>query len=236
MNTLIQKVTRRTLSISLCLCVFVPLPKNKNMSHHIHSYLALGDSYTIGEGLPLHENFPYQLVQLLRAQSLHFYAPEIIAKTGWTTGELAEHLLHHQLNEKYDFVTLLIGVNNQYRGLSMEDYKTDFEFLLKKAIHFTGGIAEHVFVLSIPDYSKTPFAKGMDTSKIEAGIDAFNKLNKEISEQQKVHYINITEGTKKAGKDKKLLAADGLHYSASEYKIWAEELANAIVKLVKHRN
>ncbi|MDB5230039.1 MAG: hydrolase family protein [Chitinophagaceae bacterium] len=204
------------------------------MSHHLHSYLALGDSYTIGEGLPLHESFPYQLIQLLREKGLHFYAPEIVAQTGWTTSELAEHLLHHQLNEKYDFATLLIGVNNQYRGLSIEDYKTDFEFLLRKAVHYAGGISDHVFILSIPDYSKTPFVKGKDTHKIETEINAYNELNKNIAQQQKVQYISITDESKKTAKDKSLLAADGLHYSAVAYKTWAESIAEKISELIKH--
>src|SRR5688572_11620272 len=107
------------------------------MTRHFSSYLALGDSYTIGELVPLYESFPYQAVQLLRGEGLHFHAPEIVAKTGWTTSELAEHLLHTKLNEHYDFVTLLVGVNNQYRGLPIDDFKSDLEFLLKKALHFS---------------------------------------------------------------------------------------------------
>lgn len=102
------------------------------MTKHYFTYLALGDSYSIGEGVPLHESFPYQVVQLLRNKGLHIHAPEIVANTGWTTLELAEHILHTKFSESYDFVTLLVGVNNQYRSLNAEDYKNDFEFLLKK--------------------------------------------------------------------------------------------------------
>ena len=98
------------------------------MTRHYFSYLALGDSYTIGESVPLHEGFPYQVVQLLRKKGIHFHAPEVVAKTGWTSFELADHILHTTLNEQYDFVSLLIGVNNQYRGLPVADFKEEFQF------------------------------------------------------------------------------------------------------------
>ena len=171
------------------------------MTKHHFTLLALGDSYTIGEGVPLHESFPYQTIQLLRKNGFHIHAPEIVAQTGWTTFELAEHILHTKLNEHYDFVTLLIGVNNQYRGLSAEDYEADFEFLLKKAIHFAAEKSNHVIVLSIPDWGVTPFAKESDTKKIAEEIEAFNLINKNISTQHKVQYVEITESSKDANGD-----------------------------------
>lgn len=204
------------------------------MSHHIHSYLALGDSYTIGDGVALYESFPYQLVQILREKGLHFHAPEIIAKTGWTTAELAEHLLHQRLNEKYDFVTLMIGVNNQYRGLGTQDYETDFAFLLRKAIHFAGAVNEHVFILSIPDYSRAPFTKGKDTSRIEEEINSFNACNRALSARYNVNYINVTEESRTSAPDRSLFASDGLHYSASRYKTWAGWLAESMSRVAKH--
>lgn len=198
------------------------------MTKHHFTYLALGDSYTIGEGVPVNENFPYQTVQLLRKNNLHLHAPEIAAKTGWVTFELAEYILHTKFNEHYDFVTLLIGVNNQYRGLSADDYKNDFEFLLRKALHFAGEKNNHVIVLSIPDWGATPFAKSKDRKKISAEIDTYNSFNKKISEQYKVHYINITENTREDAKDKSFLTADGLHYSGKEYAKWAKAVAEKI--------
>ena len=132
---------------------------NPDTMHHTYTYLALGDSYTIGEGVPLHKTFPYQTVCLLRKGGYTFYAPEIVAKTGWTTGELEAAIGEHLLLPKYDFVSLLIGVNNQYRGRSIIEYKEQFEHLLKKAISFAGGKPEHVVVLSIPDYGVTPFGQ-----------------------------------------------------------------------------
>jgi len=203
------------------------------VTRHHFTFLALGDSYTIGESVPLHENFPYQTVQLLRKNNLHFNAPEIIAKTGWTTFELAEHILHTKLNEHYDFVTLLIGVNNQYRQLSVEDYKADFEFLLKKAIHFAAEKNDHVIVLSIPDWGTTPFAKDKNSQKIAEEIDAFNAINKNISAMYKVHYVEITESTRSVIKDISLVTADGLHYSGKEHAKWAEKIALIIESIIK---
>ena len=203
------------------------------MTKHHFTLLALGDSYTIGEGVPLHESFPYQTIQLLRKNGFHIHAPEIVAQTGWTTFELAEHILHTKLNEHYDFVTLLIGVNNQYRGLSAEDYEADFEFLLKKAIHFAAEKSNHVIVLSIPDWGVTPFAKESDTKKIAEEIEAFNLINKNISTQHKVQYVEITESSKDANGDSSLLAKDGLHYSGKEYIKWTKLVAAILELLIK---
>lgn len=191
------------------------------MSKHIHSYLALGDSYTIGESVPIYENFPYQTIQLLRKKGLHFHAPEIIAQTGWTSFELAAYLLHTPLLETYDFVSLLIGVNNQYRELPVEEFGTDFAFLLRKAIHLSGGHANRVFVLSIPDWGGTPFAAKKNAKKISEEIDSFNAICKEESKKNGVTFINITDESRKAVKDKSLLAKDQLHYSGKAYAVWA---------------
>jgi hypothetical protein len=198
------------------------------MSKHYVSYLALGDSYTIGESLPLYENYPYQTVQLLREKGHAIAAPEIIARTGWTSFELAEHLLHTKLNESYDIVSLLIGVNNQYRSLSIEDFKSDFHFLLHKAIHLSGNRPERVMVLSIPDWGVTPFAKDRDPQKIASEIDAFNAVCKEETIQQKAVYIAITEQSRRVKDDWSLLAGDQLHYAAKAYGQWAILLAEKI--------
>src|SRR6266536_1651958 len=185
------------------------------MTKHYFTYLALGDSYTVGEAVPLHESFPYQVVQLLRKKDIHTHAPEIVAQSGWTTLELAEHILHTKFNESYDFVTLLIGVNNQYRGLNAEDDKND-----------------HVVVLSIPDWSVTPFAKEKDTKKITEEIDILNSINATIAKQNKVNYINITESTREAANDPTLITSDGLHSSGKEYAKWGEQIAEHIERMV----
>jgi len=134
-----------------------------------YKYLALGDSYTIGEQVPLHDSFPYQTIQILRevhGNKHEFHAPEIIAKTGWTTDELDAQIIQTQFLSEYDFVSLLIGVNNQYRGRSVENYKSEFHALLKKAIQFAGHRSNRVFVLSIPDWGITPFAAERDQAQI----------------------------------------------------------------------
>lgn len=193
-----------------------------------YSYLALGDSYTIGEGVPLYENFPYQTVQRLRKAGYAFYAPEIVAKTGWTTDELQAAIANNILLPDYDVVSLLIGVNNQYRGRSLQEYTQQFEALLKQAIGFAGNNNKHVFVLSIPDWGVTPFAKERNSVTIAHEIDSFNAVNKMFAEKYAVHYIDITPGTRLAASDTSLLAADQLHYSGKEHRIWANRLADAI--------
>ena len=200
------------------------------MTKHYHTYLALGDSYTIGELVPLHESFPYQAVQQIRQKGLHINAPEIVAKTGWTTFELAEHLLHTQLNEQYDFVTLLIGVNNQYRGLSTDEFKSDFEFLLKKAIHLAGNNANKVLVLSIPDWGLTPFAQGRDTATISKEIDHYNNLKKAVCSTYQVTFKDITASQREDVTDKAFVASDGLHPSGKEYAKWATLTADFIME------
>ena len=193
------------------------------------TYLALGDSYTIGESVPIYESYPYQTVQLLREKGIQITAPEIIAKTGWTTDELAAAINRNRFIEKYDHVSLLIGVNNQYRGRKLDEYSIQFEELLKKAISFSANGSTHVFVISIPDWGATPFAEGRDTEKIAKEIDEFNTINKKISEKHRVTYIEITEGSREAKKNPALVARDKLHPSGIEYSKWAQQLAEKIV-------
>jgi lysophospholipase L1-like esterase len=205
---------------------------NQATKHDIpKTYLALGDSYTIGESLPIYESYPYQTVQLLREKGVQITAPEIIAKTGWTTDELAAAIDHTRLIEQYDYVSLLIGVNNQYRGRKSDEYAMQFEELLKRAISFSANGTSHVFVISIPDWGATPFAEGRDTKKITEEINAFNDLNKSISEKYGVHYIEITEGSRDAKTNSALVARDKLHPSGTEYNKWANKLAEKIFEL-----
>jgi lysophospholipase L1-like esterase len=198
------------------------------MSSYTYSFLALGDSYTIGEGVPLHESFPYQAVQILRKEGHPFHAPEIVAKTGWTTSELKEQIAQTSLHEKYDFVSLLIGVNNQYWNLSLNDYKIEFKFLLNKAIELAGDKAKNVIVLSIPDWGVSPFAEGRDAEKIAKEIDMFNEINKEITGSHVCHYIDITKGSRLAQGNPTSFVEDKLHPSGAEYKRWALEVARVI--------
>lgn len=201
--------------------------------HKPYSYLALGDSYTIGEAISLHKSFPYQTVQLLRKEGQDMAAPELIARTGWTTDELYSAVQGYSFAQKYDFITLLIGVNNQYRGQDIVLFKEQFESLLKKSIELAGGKKDHVFVVSIPDYSTTPFAQSGDPQKISKEIEEYNKLSKAISIQYKVPYMDTAVGQDEKKEETELIAADGLHPSEKEYTRWAKKLADAFGKLIK---
>ena len=198
-----------------------------------YTYLALGDSYTIGEQVHINECFPYQTVNKLRQQKLSFTAPEIIATTGFTTDELNAAIDATTLLPAYDFVSLLIGVNNQYRGKMIEDFELDFEILLKRAIHFAGNIPAHVFVLSIPDWGVTPFAAESDIPAIANAIDAFNAVCKRMTEKHQAHYIDITQSQRDDGRNEVFLAADKLHPSGKEYSKWAHLLSNQIIQQLK---
>jgi len=192
------------------------------------TFLALGDSYTIGESVSPTERFPAQTVSMLM-DSIQFSTPEYIAVTGWTTGNLLNSINSvPPTRSGYDFVSLLIGVNNQYQGRSLAEYRTEFTNLLNIAIRYAGNRPSRVTVLSIPDWSVTPFAAGRDTASIRAQIDAFNAANKEITLANGVQYINITASTRMALTDRSLLAADGLHPSGKAYKEWATFLATYI--------
>lgn len=197
-------------------------------------YLALGDSYTIGEQVVWENNFPNRTREILR-EKYHIEAapPEIIAVTGWTTDELMTAINEKQPAGDFDIVTLLIGVNNQYRGRSVENYKEEFTALLTKAISFAKGDAGHVFVLSIPDWGVTPFAEGKDKNVIATEIDEYNIANKAITLARHCDYLDITFSTREHGSDESHLTEDKLHYSAKEYIIWAELLAEMIAEKCK---
>ncbi|TWF39144.1 lysophospholipase L1-like esterase [Chitinophaga polysaccharea] len=189
------------------------------------TYLALGDSYTIGEQVAYPECFPVQAAALLREKGYQVDKPVIIATTGWTTDELLAGIAAAHITHTYDIVTLLIGVNNQYRGRSVEEYRQEFAALLQQAIAFAGNRPAHVVVLSIPDWGVTPFAANRDREQIAKEIDAYNAVNKAIAVEQQVQYVDITPFTREASKDLSLVATDGLHPSGKDYHRWALALA-----------
>lgn len=193
------------------------------------TYLALGDSYTIGEAVEQSESFPYQLVELLNTQ-VQFEKPKVIAKTGWTTDELRHAIQQEQIVETFDLVTLLIGVNNQYRGYSQETYRKEFAELLEMSIGFAGGDKSKVYVVSIPDWGVTEFAKqsGRDLKTISNEIDAFNTINKQETETKQVKYVDITPVSRQAIKKQTLITSDGLHPSGKMYGEWAKLLAEQV--------
>jgi len=218
----------KNLRLPFLLLSFSLMSTIETTAQQTYSYLALGDSYTIGESLPLEDNFPHQTVALLRKKGISITDPEIVAKTGWTTDELMDSISKRSLKRNYDYVSLLIGVNNQYRGRDIATYQKEFEQLLLQAIQFAGDKPQHVFVLSIPDWGATPFAEGRDRKKIEREIDQFNAANLKIAQQYKVHYLEITAGTREAREDLSVVAEDKLHPSKKEYARWAEKLSRAI--------
>lgn len=205
------------------------------INHHKISYLALGDSYTIGESVPFESSFPHQLAACLSTSGLDVDAPVIIAKTGWTTSELQSAIKTAGLKQKFDLVTLLIGVNNQYRGESLTLYREEFKALLHTAIDFAKSGKAGVFVLSIPDWGITPFGmnSGRDAREIAKEIDEFNALNKEETLAAGVSYTDVTFASRKSLSDLELVAADGLHYSEKMHAEWAANLLPSLTKAFK---
>jgi len=190
--------------------------------------LALGDSYTAGEGVAPAESWPSRLLEALRARGLEVADLEVIARTGWTTSELAAAIEARQPRGSFDAVTLLIGVNNQYRGLPIEGYRREFAALLETVIGLAGGNAQRVIVISIPDWGATPFAVGRDRVAIAAEIDAFNAVNRELAGDAGARYVDVTAISREACDDTSLVAADGLHPSGAMYARWIELLAPVV--------
>jgi lysophospholipase L1-like esterase len=195
------------------------------------TYLALGDSYTIGEAVPQIQSYPYQLKNLLISYGVNVAPPTIIATTGWTTDNLINAIASSNIHANtYDFVTLLIGVNDQFQGLSQANYRIKFAQVLGTAISFAKGDTSRVFVLSIPDWGVTPFAEGQD-AVIGPQIDQFNAINKLESQNAGVHYLDITAISRQAATDPTLIAPDGLHPSGKMYGLWV----NLLEPMVKGR-
>ena len=215
-------------------CYHSPEIQIKNSdSTMTYSMLNLGDSYTIGEAVEIKDRFPMQTIELLKKDGINFSDPKIIARTGWTTDELQQEINNQNIQKRFDFVTLLIGVNNQYRNYSIDEYRLEFRSLLEQALVYAKNDHKRVVVISIPDWGVTPFAEGRDRALIAQQIDAFNLVNKEEAELQKVYYISITEHSRLASNDLSLVASDGLHPSGKMYTYWSELLSNMIADELK---
>lgn len=195
-------------------------------------YLALGDSYTIGEAVAAHQRWPAELVQRLRRAGVVIDDPRIIAVTGWTTDELAQGMDAASLAPTYDLVTLQIGVNNQYRGHTTDDYRDQFASLLARAIMLAGGHAAHVVVVSIPDWGVTRFAReqGRDSATIAAELDAYNAIARDESHRAGARFVDITGISRQHPEQ---VAEDGLHPSAAQYALWVEDIL-PVVRLALH--
>ena len=195
-------------------------------------YLALGDSYTIGESVSAEDRWPNQVAKLLEAEGIQTEVT-IIARTGWTTTELWQGIQAREIQPPYDLVSLLVGVNNQYRGYDIDEYREQLIFLLNKSIEYAGGDPSLVIVLSIPDWGVTPFASGRDRAQIASEINEFNLVNREESEKAGVHYVDVTSISREAVSDTSLIAPDGLHPSGKMYTMWAEKVLPVVREILK---
>ncbi len=215
------------------------IPANRDtgeeMKHEQDSlrYLALGDSYTIGESIDPSLRYPVQIADSLEDRGYHIQPPEIIAVTGWTTSDLKAGMKAANPQGPYDLVSLLIGVNNQYRGMDINIYRTEFTQLIDQSIYLAGNDTGRVIVLSIPDWGVTPFASGRDREKIAGEIDRYNAINKEITLSKRVVWIDVTGISRLAVKDETLIAADGLHPSGRMYTEWVRLAVAEIVKMLE---
>lgn len=195
-------------------------------------YLALGDSYTIGEKVPEKGRWPNQLAKLLESEGTKIDVT-IIARTGWTVDELWQGIQANPPVGTYDLVTLLIGVNDQYRGYPLDGYREDFRFMLGKAIEYADGDPKKVVVLSIPDWGFTPFAATRDTEPISQQIDEFNAVNLEETRSAGAHYVDVTIISRMAMDDFDLIAGDRLHPSAKMYTMWADKVLPVVREILQ---
>jgi lysophospholipase L1-like esterase len=196
-------------------------------------YLALGDSYTIGESVETILRYPVQIADSLKKRGYPMEAPEIIAVTGWTTSDLKAGIKAADPNGPYDLVSLLIGVNNQYRGMDINIYRTEFGELIDQSIRFAGNDPGRVIVLSIPDWGVTRFATDRDKEKIAREIDQYNAINRQITLARGIVWIDVTGISRLAEQDETLIAGDGLHPSGRMYTEWVRVAVPEIVKMLK---
>ncbi|NIJ54285.1 SGNH/GDSL hydrolase family protein [Dyadobacter arcticus] len=221
----VMKASTSLLALMLLLgnCNNHPSPsKQGNGDKSGASYLALGDSYTIGESVPQEQRWPVLLADALNKSGKPVQSPYIIARSGWTTRDLLNAIQNYTPEKPYDMVSLLIGVNNQYRGRSLEEFRTEFHELLIKSIGYAGGEKENVFVLSIPDWGVTPYGTA-NRESIAKEINNFNSVAKEECKKEKILFIDITPISRTALNDPSMIASDNLHFSGKMYQLWVNE-------------
>lgn len=196
-------------------------------------YLALGDSYTIGESVPVVDRYPVQLVARLREAGLLIEEPLIIARTGWTTARLLQELNEVQPDSVFDLVTLLIGVNNQYQGRSISEYELELRQLIDRAITYASGDRSRVVIISIPDYAFTPFGQSNgNPNAISSEIDSFNAIKQSVTAEYGLEFVNITDISRQGLEMPVLVAGDGLHPSGKMYELWVERLEPLVKALL----
>jgi len=197
---------------------------NNNISQIKGTYLALGDSYTIGQSVTADMSFPYILVDKLNKQKIAFEPPKVIARTGWTTNSLKNAISKENIEENFDLVTLLIGVNNQFQGGSIDVFRTEFTELLEMAILFAGNNPKNVIVISIPDWGASPYALNFDRSNISQEINSFNAVKKQITLGKQVIFVNVTDITRQVQGNDVYFASDRLHFSGLMHLLWVDEI------------
>ena len=220
---------RKTFVFLLFLLLSVSMKGQSLSASKLVKFLALGDSYTIGESVEENLRWPNQLSDALSAKGFQIDRPKIIATTGWRTDNLNDAIKAADLKNEYSLVSLLIGVNNQYQGRSVEQYAPEFEGLLLTAIKLAKGKKENVFIVSIPDYGYTPFGKPKQT-EISKAIDQFNAVNESIANRMGIKYVSITEISRLGLDQPNLVAADGLHPSGKMYSMWVDRILQALIK------
>jgi lysophospholipase L1-like esterase len=221
--------------LATCGCGAGERTEEVSMATDIPSFLALGDSYTIGEGVDSTARWPVVLARALRESGTPIRDPVVVARTGWTTEELSSGIDRAAVRGPHDLVTLLIGVNNQYRGRDLEEYRSQFAGLVVRAVELAGGDPGRVLVLSIPDWGVTPFAEGRDRERIATEIDAFNEVNRRESEAAGVRYVDITALSREVSGRPELVAEDGLHPGAAMYELWVEAALPVARRMVEER-
>jgi len=192
-------------------------------------FLALGNSYTVGTGVPIEDRWPVQLARRLRQQGLPLPDVRLVAQNGWTTDELMRGTQSAQLSPTFDLVSLQIGVNNQFRGYDLQTYRQEFRQLLETAIGLAAGKSTRVLVLSIPDWGVTPFAMGRDRGQIALESDRFNAVNRDEAEKVRVQHVDVTPLTREKGDQVAFLASDDLHPSGKMYAAWVQLLLPTVL-------
>ncbi len=225
------------LIFGLWICACKPDPISEippQLGLQSYSYLALGDSYTIGQGVDESARWPVQLADRLLADSLDLRDMMILAQTGWTTDELFSAIQAAlDLRTSYDLVSLLIGVNNQFRGYPLDQYERELKTLLEKCLSFVEGNPERVFMLSIPDYGLTPFGRGGNPPQIAQELDTYNALADSLCGVYSIAFYDITEVTRQFGSLPEYVASDSLHPSGRMYEAWVEKIEDQVKSLIK---
>jgi lysophospholipase L1-like esterase len=234
-------VTAFLATIIALLTSFINAPKDiKDSESHKHTYLALGDYYVLGEGIDEHERWPIQLEAALRGHELHINYPYFVANKTWTIDQLTKRLEEEEFDKHYDLITIQIGVNDEFKKKSISQFTVDVKALLTKVIALTGGKHGRIVVLSIPDWSATPFAKNHKSDALDAIAENINKYNQVLKKEtiaNGCHFVDVTDLSKKAAVDPTLTSSDGLHPSGAMYKLWVQKMYPTIIQALQmHKN